>query len=142
MGETTDYGQGPDQEPTFRWPDIEEAYTRIYLKGEQSGEFLDIDGDTERLRIYLRYKPYDLLIGRPMFPEQVPGINFWIQITAPEHREDIPEQLYVALEEDDRLFFLRNDILENAGWRKTEEILKMIKEGHLLPLREFTDTVD
>ena len=142
MRNTPDQGQQPEEEPIIRWPDLEEAYIRAYQKGEQSSEFLDIEGNTERLRVYLRYKPYDLLIGRPLFPEEVPGINFWIQVTAPEHRQDIPEQLFVALEEDQRLFFLRNDILENAGWRKTEEVLKMIRQGHLLPRSEFTDPVD
>ena len=139
MGEVGNEGQGPEEEPVLKWLDIEDAYAKVYQKGVHADEFIDTDSETERLRIYLRYKPYNLLIGRPQFPESSPGILFWIQITAPPERTDISRQLYAALDEDDRLFVLRNDILENAGWRKTEEVLKMIREGHLMPFSEFTD---
>jgi len=130
---------GPEDEPVLKWLVIEDAYTRAYQKGEHADEFLDREGDSEALRLYLRYKPYNLMIGRPLYPDKVPGICFWIQVTAPPERDDISREIYAALEDDDRLFFLRGDILENAGQPKTDEVMKMVREGHLIPKVEFTE---
>lgn len=131
-----------EAEPDLKWLDIEEAYTRAYQKGEHAEEFLDREGDTEALKLYLRYKPYNLMIGRPLYPDSAQGVMFWIQVTAPPERGDIRRVTYAALEDDDRLFFMRGDILENAGQPKTEEIMRMIREGHLIPKDEFTEETD
>jgi hypothetical protein len=136
---TGESGLGTEEEPDLKWIDIEEVYTRAYQKGEQVDEFLDREGDSEALRLYLRYKPYNLMIGRPLYPERFPGICFWIQVTAPPERGDIKRELYAALEDDERLFFLHEDVLENAGRPRTEEIMKMIKQGHLIPKQEFLE---
>lgn len=133
----TEGGSSGEQEPNLSWVDIEDAYTRVYLRGEQSDEFTRIDGDTETLRVYLRYRPFNLMIGRPLFPEKAQGIAFWIQVTTPAHRPELPRELYAALADENELMVLRNDALEEVGADKTEEILKMIRGGHLLPWREF-----
>ena len=130
---------GPEDEPVLKWLVIEDAYTRAYQKGEHADEFLDREGDSEALRLYLRYKPYNLMIGRPLYPEKQAGVCFFIQVTAPPERGDIKRETYAALEDDDRLFFLRGDILENAGQPKTDEVMKMVREGHLIPKVEFTE---
>jgi len=130
---------GSEDEPDLKWIDLEDAYTRAYQKGEQSEEFLDREGDSEALRLYLRYKPYNLMIGRPLYPDRTQGICFWIQVTAPPERGDISREIYAALEDDDRLFFMRGDILENAGRPRTEEVMKMVREGYLIPKDEFTE---
>jgi hypothetical protein len=130
---------GHEAEPDLRWIDIEDAYARAYQKGVHAEEFLDREGDTEAMRLYLRYRPYNLMIGRPLYPADTPGIRFWIQVTAPPERGDISRVTYAALEDDDRLFFMRGDTLENAGQPKTDEVMRMIREGHLIPKDEFTE---
>lgn len=133
-------GDSQEHEAFSRWPDLDDLYGQVHLKGEQSAEFLFLDGDTLTLRLYLRYRPYNLWIGQPLFPEQSQGIAYWIQITAPADSSDIPRELYAALETEDNLFRLAHaDKLQNVGKRKTEEVLNMIREGTLLPFSEFTD---
>jgi len=133
---------GHEQEgPSLTWLDLEEAFARAHRMGEQSIQYLEQDGNSELLKLYLRNEPYNLMLGRPLFPEDVPEILFWIQVTAPSDRNDIPRQLYAALPDDDRLFFLRDDILENAGRPKTDEILEMVRQAHLIPVSEYTDDV-
>lgn len=126
-------------EPDLKWLDLEDIYTKVYLKGEQADEYREIDGDIEAMRVYLRYQSFNLMIARPLFPENSGGICFYIQVTAPPERRDIGRELYAALEDDDRLYFLRGDILENAGWRRTAEILKMVRQAHIIPKAEFLD---
>lgn len=135
-------GEPGEHEPGLRWVDLENLYASAYLKGEQSDEFVEIDGSTESLRLYLRYKPFNLRISRPLFPEKAPGIAFWIRLTAPKDRPELSRELYTALIDKDQLMLLQDNTAEAVGADKTEEILKMVREGHLIPASEFTDETE
>jgi len=133
-----EFAEGPDPS----WMDIEDAYARTYRLGFYPENFLDFIGETgkeiEVLPIYLRQRPFNLILGRPHYPEQSAGVCFLIQVIAAPERPDIKRELYAALEGEQRLFMLHKDELRRISRRKTDEILKMVREGQIIPKEEFT----
>jgi hypothetical protein len=131
-----------DDGPEPQWMDIEDAFTRAYQRGYYPEEYMGFIGEkgkeVEVLPIYLRQQPYNLLVGRPHYPETAQGVSFFIQITAAPERLDIERELYAALEGETRLWIFQKEELRRVSKRTTERILKMIREGHIIPKDEFT----
>ena len=120
------------------WIALEDFFAQADLQGEHSHEILRIVGDTLVLGLYLRQRPYNYLVGKPLFPDRTDGFIYWIQ-KQPDPKSSVEAELYGARNNEERLFKIRGDVLENIGVSETAVILSELAKAQLLPLREFID---